>query len=57
MMKSLGRGLQGVALALLPLAMMLQIAERVTVGQMLTLWIAGISLFSIGRIVEGYAST
>lgn len=54
-MKSLARGLQIVALVLLPLAMILQAAERVTVGQMLTLWVAGASLFWIGRIVEGYA--
>lgn len=56
-MKPLGRGLQWVALVLLPLAMILQIDERITLGQMLTLWIAGISLFWIGRIVEGYART
>lgn len=54
-MKSLGRTLQVAALVALPLAMMLQAAERVTVGQMLAIWIAGASLFWIGRIVEGYA--
>lgn len=55
-MKSLARGLQIVALfVLLPLAVILQLAERATVGQMLTLWVAGLSLFWIGRIVEGYA--
>jgi len=43
------------ALVALPLAMLLQIAEAVSVKQMLTLWIAGAALFWIGRIVEGYA--
>ncbi|HJT36148.1 MAG TPA: hypothetical protein VJ783_29270 [Pirellulales bacterium] len=55
-MKSLARGLQIVALfVLVPLAVILQLAERVSVGQMLTLWVAGASLFWIGRILEGYA--
>ena len=40
---------------LVPLAVILQLAERVSVGQMLTLWVAGASLFWIGRILEGYA--
>lgn len=55
-MKSLARGLQIVALfVLVPLAVILQLAERVSVGQMLTLWLAGASLFWIGHIVAGYA--
>ncbi|HEX7450488.1 MAG TPA: hypothetical protein VF306_23210 [Pirellulales bacterium] len=54
-MKPLGRGLQFTALVALPLAMMLQIADAISVKQMLTFWIAGAALFWIGRIVEGYA--
>lgn len=55
-MRALARGLQIVALfVMLPLAVILQIDQRVTVGQMLTLWVAGASLFWIGHIVEGYA--
>ena len=42
------------ALLLLPLAMILQIANSISVAQMLMLLVAGFSLFYIGRIVEGY---
>ena len=54
-MRPLGRGLQLAALLALPLAMMLQVTDAISVKQMLTLWIAGAALFWIGRIVEGYA--
>lgn len=53
-MRQFARGLQIVALALLPLGMILQIAGSISVGRMLILLVAGFSLFYIGRIVEGY---
>ncbi|HWB14039.1 MAG TPA: hypothetical protein VG826_32735 [Pirellulales bacterium] len=53
-MRQLARGLQMVALFLLPLGMILQIANSISVGQMLMLLVAGFSLFYIGRILEGY---
>jgi hypothetical protein len=53
-MQQFARGLQLVALLLLPLGMILQIANSISVGQMLMLLVAGFSLFYIGRIVEGY---
>ena len=43
-----------IALVLLPLSMILQIAQTITVGQMLMLLVTGFCLFWIGRIVEGY---
>ncbi len=54
-MRQFGRGLQMAALVMLPLTMILQIADAVTVKQMLICWLAGGSLFFIGRIAEGYA--
>ncbi|HEV3341852.1 MAG TPA: hypothetical protein VG125_15910 [Pirellulales bacterium] len=53
-MQQFARGLQIVALLLLPLGMILQIAKSISVGQMLMLLVAGLSLFYIGWIVEGY---
>ncbi|HVA48592.1 MAG TPA: hypothetical protein VNH11_19660 [Pirellulales bacterium] len=42
------------ALVLLPLSMLLQIADAISVGRMLIVMVAGFALFWIGRIVEGY---
>lgn len=56
-MQQFARGLQIVALFLLPLGMIMQIFEAITVGRMLVLWVSGISLFWIGRIIEGYLRT
>ena len=53
-MQQFARGLQIVALILLPLSMILQIAEAISVGRMLIVMVAGFSLFWLGRIVEGY---
>lgn len=53
-MPQFARGLQLVALLLLPLGMILQIADRMSVGHMLMLMVAGFCLFWIGRIMEGY---
>jgi hypothetical protein len=53
-MRRLARGLQMVALVLLPLSMILQIAHTITVGQMLMIMVAGFCLFWIGRLAEGF---
>jgi hypothetical protein len=54
-MATIGRQLQFFGLAVLPLAMVLQLAEKITVGQMIVMATMGFSAFWIGRIVEGYA--
>ena len=53
-MRSLGRGLQILGLAIPPLAMVLQLTEAVSLGQMLTMLVAAVCAFLIGRILEGY---
>ncbi len=55
MMHSLGRLLQWLGLAIPPLSIMLQLAEAISLGQMLTMLVAAVCLFWIGRIVDGYA--
>jgi hypothetical protein len=54
-MRSLGRGFQWLGLGIPPLAMVLQLSNVVTLGQMLTLLVTSVCLFGIGRILEGYA--
>ena len=54
-MRRIGRVMQIVALALLPLAIVLQLADRISLSQMLAVLVAGVCLFWIGRIIEGYA--
>jgi hypothetical protein len=54
-MRSFGRGLQFLGLALPPLAILMQLSESISLGQMLTMLVASVCLFGIGRIVEGYA--
>lgn len=56
-MRQLVRAVQMIALVVLPLSMLLQAASAITVGQMLTVMVAGLCLFWIGRIVEGYLRT
>jgi hypothetical protein len=55
LMRAIGRGLQILALALPPLAMVMQLSEAITLGQMLTILVAAVCSFGIGRILEGYA--
>ncbi len=55
LMRSLGRLMQGLGLAVMPLSMVLQLVGTLKVGQMLVMALAGVCLFWIGRIVEGYA--
>lgn len=54
-MRELGRGLQLLGLVLPPLAMVMQLAEAVNLRQMLTMLLAAVCSFIIGRIVEGYS--
>jgi hypothetical protein len=58
-MKALGRLLQWFALAVLPLAMLLELTGALGrsfhVSQMLIMLVLGLSAFYLGRIIEGYA--
>ena len=54
-MRSIGRGLQLVGLTAPPLAIVMQLSETITLGQMLIMLVASVCVFWIGRIVEGYA--
>jgi hypothetical protein len=62
-MRTLGKLLQVAGLVVLPFAMMMQLTGGVradtgggfTVSAMLLMTVLGIGLFSIGRIIEGYA--
>ncbi len=55
LMHGLGRLMQGLGLAVMPLSMVLQLVGTLKVGQMLVMALAGVCLFWIGRIVEGYS--
>ena len=57
MIRSIGRGLQLLALVALPQAMVMQVANRLSLGQMLLIMVAGAAAFWLGRIIEGYART
>jgi hypothetical protein len=46
-----------VALALPPLAIVLQLNESISLGKMLIMLVVAVCLFWLGRIVEGYART
>ncbi len=54
-MRGLGRTLQLLGLAVPPLAMVMQLGEAITLGQMLTMLVAAVCCFGIGRIIEGYS--
>ena len=55
-MRSLGRGLQLVGLMVIPpLAILLQLNESISQGQMLIMAAFAITVFYLGRIIEGYA--
>ena len=56
-MRSIGRVLQIVGLAVPPLAMVMQLSNAITLGKMLVALVAAVCLFLIGRIVEGYAGS
>jgi hypothetical protein len=61
MLRSLGRLMQVAGLAVLPLAMVMQLTGslraptgNVSVSVMLLLMVFGVVLFSVGRVLEGY---
>ena len=53
-MRWLGHNLTILGLLIPPLGIVLQLANVVSLGQMLTMLVAAVCLFGIGRIVEGY---
>jgi hypothetical protein len=53
--RSFGKLLQWIGLGVPPLAMLLQLAGGISLGQMLTMLVASVCSFGIGRILEGYA--
>ena len=53
-MKGIGKLLQIVGLAIPPLAIIAQLSESISQGQMLMFLVAAVSCFWIGRITEGY---
>ncbi len=55
-MRGLGRALQLIALGMPIVAIIMQVANQLTVGRMLVAALAALSMFYIGRILEGYAS-
>ncbi len=54
-MRSIGRSMQLLGLAIGPLAIFLQLARRISVAQLLLMGLASLCLFWIGRILEGYS--
>lgn len=54
-MRQLGHNMQILGLAVLPLGILLELGHSIREGQMLAMMLAGVCLFGIGRIVEGYA--
>ena len=54
-MRWLGHKLQLVGLILPPLGILLQLGSVISTGKMLTMLVAAVCLFFIGRILEGYS--
>ena len=54
-MRILGRFMQILGLAIPPLAIVLQLLNVISLGSMLTMLVASVAVFGIGRIVEGYS--
>jgi len=54
-MRLLGRLMEMLGLALPLLAIVLQLAQRITVGQMLIMLVAALSMFYLGRMIQGYS--
>jgi hypothetical protein len=55
-MRLFGRLLQFLALVAPPLSIVLQLREAIKANTMLVMLVAAVSLFYIGRLVEGYGS-
>jgi hypothetical protein len=47
--------MQVLGLTLLPMAMLFQLSQSITLSQMLAMLVAGVCAFYIGRILEAYA--
>jgi hypothetical protein len=54
-MQGISRMLQLAALVILPLSIMAQLSERISLGQMLQFMVVGICLFSIGYLLQTYS--
>ena len=52
--RSIGRLLQFAGLSVPPVSIFLQLTEAISLGQMLTMLVASVCSFGIGRILEGY---
>ena len=53
--RGMGRLMQLAGLTLPIVAVLMQVTDQLSVGRMLVMAVAAISLFYIGRILEGYA--
>lgn len=54
-MQSFGRLLQVIGLTVPPLSIVMQLMNSIKANQMLTMLVASVCLFMIGRLIEGYA--
>ena len=54
-MQVLGGILQRLALLALPIGIVLELTNSITLGEMLLMMLAGATAFAVGRIIEGYA--
>jgi hypothetical protein len=58
-MRTLGKALQVSGPVLLPVAVLMEVLGLLGrtggVSQLLTLMVAGVALFGLGRVIEGYA--
>jgi hypothetical protein len=54
-MRVFGKALQVFGLSLPPLAIILQLSQQITLGQMLIMCVASVAAFWLGRLIEGYA--
>ncbi|MEX0977558.1 MAG: hypothetical protein WDZ48_01825 [Pirellulales bacterium] len=54
-MRSFGRLLQIVGLAVPPLSIVMELSSAISQGQMLAMLVASVCCWGIGRIIEGYA--
>jgi hypothetical protein len=64
MIRSLGKAMQVTGLVILPIAVLMQLTGGVraptgsfSVSAMLILMVAGVALFLVGRLVEGYGGS
>jgi hypothetical protein len=55
-MRPFARMLMFLGLSIPPLSIVMQLIEAITLGQMLTMLVAAVCCFAIGRILEGYAA-